>query len=614
VKKSKKNPGVADLALLALYGYKIFQSNPGGAVKSNPRSMTPKTIIWKTAKAGPAQARSKIRTIAGRMYGGPNSSQQFYSDGGCVATHVDGHGHGGVFVGVWDRKKCKLNIREDMVVEYWAWPDQPPEFAIYVYEEDCDWAHFYLDNPIAAKKCVAKGWPKLKGKALEQKWKENLEAAARSIKSYPKKACKMVSNPYYPHTNPKKRQSKRTVSGAGTSRKKSAGLKAKNWLVMREGKFHAKEIIRLNKPMSKSTVMKSMGVPKGASIWPVNEYQIIDHEGFLRQIGARSLVELQKAKKRQSGRTVSNPTRGKARFGKKRVAGCECTYNFTCRKCLAAAGPTKGHEGLYRYELFYSYGGHGGPYIGLVNARKRAKALLLGLRNASGFETIEIRKYTDSGYSPVGVVEHPKRPKSNPRLGTRKHLLLTKSILKKLPPLYGTEEIALEDKVVQVKFFTPDSSWTWYAIEYSVKDRLFFGLVDGFEKEYGYFSLDELENARGKMGLPVERDMYFKPQTIGKLLGHKANPGRKKATKKKSTSKKKRWTASMHDSMLKMIVARIHVGTSDAEVKKEIRSKLKKGSATPAQVKALESRALKHHRDNQGLYSDVMSGKVGRGR
>jgi hypothetical protein len=27
------------------------------------------------------------------------------------------------------------------------------------------------------------------------------------------------------------------------------------------------------------------------------------------------------------------------RFGKARVPGCECTYNFTCRACLADAAP-----------------------------------------------------------------------------------------------------------------------------------------------------------------------------------------------------------------------------------------------------------------------------------
>ena len=94
--------------------------------------------------------------------------------------------------------------------------------------------------------------------------------------------------------------------------------------------------------------------------------------------------------------------------------------------------------------------------------------------------------------------------------------LLTKAIRKQLPPLYANEEIGTEAKAI-VKFFTPDSSWTWYASEFDGED-LFFGLVDGFEKELGYFSLSELIAARGPWGLPVERDMYFDPVTLRELL------------------------------------------------------------------------------------------------
>jgi len=65
-----------------------------------------------------------------------------------------------------------------------------------------------------------------------------------------------------------------------------------------------------------------------------------------------------------------------------------------------------------------------------------------------------------------------------------------------------------EAKVV-VKFFTPWSGWTWYATEWFPEDRVFFGYVRGFEEEYGYFSLDELESVEGPAGLKVERDMYY---------------------------------------------------------------------------------------------------------
>lgn len=91
--------------------------------------------------------------------------------------------------------------------------------------------------------------------------------------------------------------------------------------------------------------------------------------------------------------------------------------------------------------------------------------------------------------------------------------LLTKSILNRFEKI-GPQDGLGEDAEIIVKFFTPDSNWTWYATEYNPKERTFFGLVDGFEKEYGYFSLDELTSIKGPLGLPIERDMYFNNKYI----------------------------------------------------------------------------------------------------
>jgi hypothetical protein len=81
--------------------------------------------------------------------------------------------------------------------------------------------------------------------------------------------------------------------------------------------------------------------------------------------------------------------------------------------------------------------------------------------------------------------------------------------------------------MVVCKFFTPDAGWTWYALEGSPVDAngyydtekekvdfVFFGLVSGVEVELGYFSLSELKSIRGKLGLPVERDLYFTPTRL----------------------------------------------------------------------------------------------------
>ena len=94
--------------------------------------------------------------------------------------------------------------------------------------------------------------------------------------------------------------------------------------------------------------------------------------------------------------------------------------------------------------------------------------------------------------------------------------LLTQALRAQLPQLYATEATPLAEKVALVKFFTPDSNWTWYGVEFDGKDT-FFGLVEGFETEYGYFSLSELESARGPLGLPIERDLYFEPTPLVEL-------------------------------------------------------------------------------------------------
>jgi len=97
--------------------------------------------------------------------------------------------------------------------------------------------------------------------------------------------------------------------------------------------------------------------------------------------------------------------------------------------------------------------------------------------------------------------------------------LLTKDLRGKLPKLYATENTPVEEKTAVVKFFTPDSSWTWYAVEFDGDDQ-FFGWVHGHEKEWGYFSLKELESVLGPLGLPIERDLYFKPTKIRDIGGY----------------------------------------------------------------------------------------------
>ena len=100
----------------------------------------------------------------------------------------------------------------------------------------------------------------------------------------------------------------------------------------------------------------------------------------------------------------------------------------------------------------------------------------------------------------------------------RRQKLLTEEVRRKLPKLYETEHEGL-DAQARVKFFTPDSNWTWYAAEFDGEDT-FYGLVIGLEIELGYFSLSELEKTKGALGLPIERDRYFEPRTLKELMDY----------------------------------------------------------------------------------------------
>ena len=88
--------------------------------------------------------------------------------------------------------------------------------------------------------------------------------------------------------------------------------------------------------------------------------------------------------------------------------------------------------------------------------------------------------------------------------------LLTDELRSRLLPLYSQE--AESDPIVYAKFFLPGTSWTWFVTEGSPEcgEFLFFGLVIGLEREFGYFQLSELEGLRTRLGLTVERDLYFR--------------------------------------------------------------------------------------------------------
>lgn len=92
---------------------------------------------------------------------------------------------------------------------------------------------------------------------------------------------------------------------------------------------------------------------------------------------------------------------------------------------------------------------------------------------------------------------------------------ITKQIENQLAkyPIYSQDSKG-DEAVAVCKFFL--QGYTWYVLEANKNgnDYEFFGIVDGEYKEYGYFTLSELQSLRGRWGLTVERDMYFKPTQV----------------------------------------------------------------------------------------------------
>jgi hypothetical protein len=86
------------------------------------------------------------------------------------------------------------------------------------------------------------------------------------------------------------------------------------------------------------------------------------------------------------------------------------------------------------------------------------------------------------------------------------------------PKLYAQEGLG-DEAIVHVKLFDPCGNWTWFITEFSETapdgyKNLAFGLVNGHECEAGYIDLGELSTVKGRMGIGIEIDMHFKPQTL----------------------------------------------------------------------------------------------------
>ena len=89
--------------------------------------------------------------------------------------------------------------------------------------------------------------------------------------------------------------------------------------------------------------------------------------------------------------------------------------------------------------------------------------------------------------------------------------LLTKKIKAKLLHNHQTfdyENCSVSNEKVVCKFFNPTGIGTWWC--HSMDEHgIIFGLAHLYEKEYGSFSIQELEEVELPLGLSIERDLHF---------------------------------------------------------------------------------------------------------
>lgn len=102
-------------------------------------------------------------------------------------------------------------------------------------------------------------------------------------------------------------------------------------------------------------------------------------------------------------------------------------------------------------------------------------------------------------------------------------LLITKAIAKKAQAQFSKGSDM--GQLVVAKFFDPCGSWTWYLMNQDPDDpNYLWGIVKGFELEMGSFSLAELSNVKGKLGIGIERDLWFTPKPA-KEIWERLNEG-----------------------------------------------------------------------------------------
>ena len=87
-----------------------------------------------------------------------------------------------------------------------------------------------------------------------------------------------------------------------------------------------------------------------------------------------------------------------------------------------------------------------------------------------------------------------------------------------LPTYAKLEDLSFEQIVCKVKLFNPTGIGTWWLAAYDPDSQTAWGVADLHEREVGSIWSPEILAFRGRFGLPIERDLHYRPVTVAALL------------------------------------------------------------------------------------------------
>jgi len=97
--------------------------------------------------------------------------------------------------------------------------------------------------------------------------------------------------------------------------------------------------------------------------------------------------------------------------------------------------------------------------------------------------------------------------------------MLVPEEIRKITPEIGSQENN-KNALAVCRLFTPWTHWSWFIVEANYETGECFGVVDGHEKELGYFDLKELEELNID-GRKIKFDETFEPMEYRKIMGWK---------------------------------------------------------------------------------------------